>query len=75
MSGENDTKLVEFNHGDSLDMILKKTLGERYSIIIENGAFKNFVRCFHNDGLVNNLCDVLLENNDEVEIISSMSGG
>ncbi len=56
--------------------VLKNFLQERYSLIFnENGECKGFAKCFHNNECIDSLHDFLLEDGDEIEIITSMSGG
>ena len=67
---------IERNDNFELYSSLKEILKDRFDLIFnEDGSCKGFVKFFHNDKCIDNLHEIKISNDDELEIITSMSGG
>jgi molybdopterin converting factor small subunit len=73
---ESSVLSVELNREMPIIKLLQEVLGERFSLVFnENGMAKGFVRIFHNDNYIDNILNVAFADGDDLEIITSMSGG
>lgn len=67
---------IDLNEDFELYSSLKEILKERFELLFnEDGSCKGFAKFFHNDKCIDNLHEIKLSNGDELEIITSMSGG
>ena len=76
-NGEASSALLDIQEGSgSAYDFLKSYLGDKFDLLFNfDGTTKGFARVFYNNDCIDNLCQIILSDGGEIEVLASMSGG